>query len=118
MITTTLLCLTLNIYHESRGESIETQEAVATITLNRSKKLGKGVCKVVYTPSAFSWTRHGSMKIRDKVAFERAKRVAEGCLRGRVNGKVGDRLYFNEKRLGKRFKTKHKPIVIGKLIMY
>jgi N-acetylmuramoyl-L-alanine amidase len=118
MITTTLLCLTLNIFHEARGESIDTQEAVAAVTLNRSKKRGRGVCREVYSPGSFSWTRHSHLKIKEKVAFERAKRIATAYLSGKVNGRIGDRLYFNERRLGKRFKTKHRPIIIGRLIMY
>jgi N-acetylmuramoyl-L-alanine amidase len=118
MITTTLLCLTLNIFHESRGESIDTQEAVAAITLNRSRKWGKGVCMEVYSPGSFSWTRHSHLKIKEKLAFERAKRIATAYLSGKVNHKIGDRLYFNERRLGKRFRTKHKPIILGRLMMY
>lgn len=118
MIASTLLCLTLNIFHESRGETIEAQEAVAAVTINRARKYSKSICKVVHQPAAFSWTRHSNLKVKDKVAFERAKRIAAYCLRGKINKRMKGRLYFNEKGLGKRYKTKYKPIILGKLIYY
>lgn len=38
MIKTALLCLALTIFHESRGEPIEGQYAVAEVVLNRAEK--------------------------------------------------------------------------------
>jgi N-acetylmuramoyl-L-alanine amidase len=118
MITSALLCLTLNIFHESRSESQETQEAVAMVTMNRANRNPGNICRVVYAPHMFSWTRHSNLKVKEKVAFERAKRIASEYLRGKVNSRISNRLYFNERRLGKRFRTKHRPIIIGRLIMY
>jgi len=114
-----LLCLSLNIYHEARGESIETQEAVAAITMNRtrSKEYPSNVCKVIYEPKAFSWTHHHHSKI-DKDAFVKAKKIAILYLGGKVNKTIGNRMYFNERRLGKRYKTPNRPIVLGGLMMY
>lgn len=119
MFTTLLLCLSLNIYHEARGESTRTQEAVAAITMNRTKVKDKprDVCEVVYYPYAFSWTNHPN-KIKDKEAFLKAKKIARAYLAGKTNRLIGNRLYFNEKRLGKRYKTKNKPILLGGLLMY
>lgn len=51
-----LTCLTLNIYHEARGEPWEGQVAVAEVTLERTRRAGGGVCKEVYRPAQFSWT--------------------------------------------------------------
>lgn len=113
-----LLCLTLNIFHESRGELVEVQEAVAAVTINRTKEYSKSICEVVYSKAAFSWTRHHNLKVKDRVALERARRIASDYLGGKVNKQIGNRLYFNEKRLHKRFKTKHKPILLGKMIFY
>lgn len=118
-MTTLLLCLSLNIYHEARGESTRTQEAVAAITMNRTKAKDKPrtVCEVVYEPRAFSWTNHHK-KVNDKEAFLKAKSIARLYLAGRVNKLIGNRIYFNEKRLGKRYKTANRPIVLGGFIMY
>lgn len=48
-----LLWLSLNIYHEARGEDKLGQIAVAHVTLNRSKGCIKST---VIKPKAFSWT--------------------------------------------------------------
>lgn len=119
MISAVLLCLSLNIYFEARGEPLEGQEAVAAITMNRSKDKDKpmSVCSVVYEPGAFSWTRH-HMKVKDKESFDRAKNIAKDYLAGKRHKTIGNRKYFNERRLGKRFKTPHKSMRIGKLLYY
>lgn len=110
----------MNIYHESRGESIETQEAVAAITMNRvkSKDYGNSVCDVVYSPYQFSWTKNRKREVEDKESFLKAKEIAKSYLKGKKNNKVGNRLFFNNKNIGKRYKVKNKPIVLGKLIFY
>lgn len=119
MFSTLLLCLTLNVYHESRGVSIEAQEAVAAITMNRTKDKDypSNVCKVVYAPKAFSWTQQHH-RVTDKEAFAKAKAIALQYLQGKKNSTIGNRLYFNERRLGKRYNTPYKPIVLGGLMMY
>lgn len=51
-------CLAMNIYHESRGEVIEGQIAVAHVTLNRvnNNYWPDSICEVVYQDWQFSWT--------------------------------------------------------------
>lgn len=51
-------CLAMNIYHESRGERVEGQIAVAQVTINRvnHKEWPSSICEVVYQPYQFSWT--------------------------------------------------------------
>ena len=51
-----LLWLTLNIYHEARGEPEIGQLAVAHVTLNRATEEHKSVADVVKAPYQFSWT--------------------------------------------------------------
>ena len=50
MLTTSLMCLALNIYHEARSDSPLGQEAVGMVTMNRvySDKYPNTVCDVVY----------------------------------------------------------------------
>ena len=55
-ISAALLCLALNVYHESRGEPRSGQLAVAHVTLNRAKASDEHVCVTVYKPAQFSWT--------------------------------------------------------------
>jgi len=51
-------CMAMNIYHESRGEVIEGQIAVAHVTANRvnNENWPNNICDVVYQNKQFSWT--------------------------------------------------------------
>lgn len=70
MITTTaLMCLALNVYHESRGEPQSGQVAVAKVTMNRAQGKEKNVCKAVFAPHQFSWTTGATHKGKVKDAF-------------------------------------------------
>jgi len=52
-----LMCLSLNIHHEARGEPVMGQVAVAMVTINRAnQRSDRDICKVVYAPHQFSWT--------------------------------------------------------------
>ena len=48
-------CLSLALYHESRGEGIKGRAATAAVVLNRASKHGMDVCEVVSMPKQFSW---------------------------------------------------------------
>lgn len=50
-----LFWLTLNVYHEARGEDQIDQIAVAHVTLNRARKENETVKEVVLKPYQFSW---------------------------------------------------------------
>ncbi|WP_310598994.1 cell wall hydrolase [Desulfobulbus sp.] len=51
-----LFWLSLNIYHESRGEPEIGQLAVAHVTLNRAIEENKSLADVILAPNQFSWT--------------------------------------------------------------
>lgn len=51
-----LLWLSLNVYHESRGEPEIGQLAVAHVTLNRALEDQKSIADVIMAPKQFSWT--------------------------------------------------------------
>lgn len=55
-LTTAMLCLALNIYYESRGETLAGQHAVAQVTMNRAGRDPEKLCAVVFQPRQFSWT--------------------------------------------------------------
>lgn len=67
-------CLALNIYHESRSESLQGQIAVAQVTINRvaHDHWPSTICEVVYDPMQFSWVH----LLEDHSASE-AKSMAE-----------------------------------------
>lgn len=82
-----LRCLAMNIYHESRGESIVGQRAVAFVTLNRMEHshFPDTICDVVWQTSQFSWTSDGlSDSMNESDARERAERIARNVLSGVV----------------------------------
>lgn len=54
-IFSALLWLTLNIYHEARGEDQIAQIAVGHVTLNRAKRTDSMVKTEVLKPYQFSW---------------------------------------------------------------
>ena len=68
MLSAAVICLALNIYHEARGEPIEGQRAVASVTLNRTldPRWPSTVCGVVYDPQQFSWTSHPRLSLNPK----------------------------------------------------
>lgn len=51
-----ILWLTLNVYHEARGENVKGQMAVVYVTLNRAEKRDMTIKEVVLEPNQFSWT--------------------------------------------------------------
>lgn len=106
----------MNIYFEARGEPVKTQIAVAAVTINRmkSKDYPKTICGVVKARGAFSWTKKKN-KIKEKKTFEKCKKIAHLYLLGKLKSPIGKRCFFNGIQ---EFKTKHKPMRIGKLIFY
>lgn len=109
MVETALLCLALNVYHESRGEPIDGQKAVAQVTMNRAGNDVERVCDVVFRPYQFEWTgpilkaKTKAEKIRaanklmpdiESLAWDRAKWIAARALNGRLKDVVGDADHF------------------------
>lgn len=88
-------CLALNVYFESRGESLIGQRFVAWVTLNRvlDQRFANTVCGVVWEYKQFSWTFDGKSDIpSDKAAWLEAEEVARevveayGVLRDPTDG--------------------------------
>lgn len=103
ILSTAALCLALNLYHESRGEPLHGQHAVAQVTFNRAGRDPKNVCKVVFEPKQFSWAneltaRTGKARAalvpkympKDDKAWNLARSIAfhtvEGNIRDMTNG--------------------------------
>lgn len=88
MIEQALLCLALNIFHESRGETVLGQYAVAQVTMNRAGGDPDKVCKVVYRRKQFSWTHQKVGKRKpervDPDAWKKAQIIAQVTLQGRM----------------------------------
>ena len=102
MIAEMLTCLALNVYHESKNQSLIGQIAVAQVVMNRvkDKRFPNNVCDVVkqgltykWNPSIpirnkcqFSWYCDGkSDKPREGIAWEQAVTVAHGVYYGNLD---------------------------------
>lgn len=55
MLEIGILCLALNIFHESRGEPVEGQKLVAQTTYYRSGMDKSKLCSTVTAKNQFSW---------------------------------------------------------------
>lgn len=83
MITSGLLCLSLALYHESRGEPHQGQLMVAAVIVNRvvSDRFPDDMCEVVMQPRQFSFVRKGKIPTpKDAKAWKAAHNLAEQIL--------------------------------------
>ena len=69
MIAEMLMCLALNVYHESKNQSLIGQYAVAQVTLNRVKdeRFPNNICDVVKQGLTYKW--NPDIPIRNKCQF-------------------------------------------------
>lgn len=91
-----LKCLEHNIYYEAGVEDYAGKIAVAQVTLNRlkTKRWGNTICKVVYAPHQFSWTKQKKEKPKGKL-WEASKKAADDFINGlRIQG-LNDSLYYH-----------------------
>lgn len=102
-----LACLSLNIYHEARGEPDAGQVAVAYVTLNRARTKKMSVCDVVVEPHQFSWTTGGVMMRMngwtllphmvpdDLRALHKAVQIAQLAMSGKVEDPSLGALFYH-----------------------
>ncbi|PKH25338.1 cell wall hydrolase [Enterobacterales bacterium CwR94] len=118
-----ILCLALNIYHESRGEPEKGQIAVGTVTMNRANWDIKDVCSVVYAPGQFSWThlkRDAHTIPSDKDAsWMRAKLLANRIVAGELKDVTQGATYYHSKRVKPYWRGAfQQTLVIGNHVFY
>lgn len=97
-------CLTLNAYHEARGEGEKGIIAVAMVTVNRaaSKHMGsKTVCQAVMKPKQFSWTNKEYLvslwtKATRPAEYKIVKNAIEKYISGTRLVKLEKALYYHE----------------------
>ena len=97
-------CLTQAVYYEARSESLEGQQAVAQVVLNRVRNpaFPNSVCGTVYEGSSrstgcqFTFTCDGSLAARrEPAAWEEARKVAAAALAGFVYAPVGSATFYH-----------------------
>ena len=108
IIMSALMCLTMNIYYESRGEPMLGQRAVALTTWNRAGHDKDKVCDTVFKDKQFSWTngkieklgygyKFNAEKPKDKAALELAREAAFLTIEGRMYDFTKGADHYHEK---------------------
>lgn len=99
-----MFCLSKAVYHESRGEPIDGQVAVAHVILNRTKsyKYPDSICKVVYQEHQFTDIKYAKPNYNSK-EWKRAVEVsvysAVGIIDDPTNGAM---YYYNPDKVKKK----------------
>ena len=141
IISSALMCLALNIYHEARNEPVTGQVAVAQVTMNRVAHEGTDVCEVVYRHKQFSWTngqyiftktadgrqiatlnpkwdkKYGNTN--DKKAWSQAQWIAFSVLQGHVKDVVHGATFYHATYVKPKWRNEKVLIAqIGRHIFY
>ena len=112
MIIEALMCLALNVYHESKNQSLIGQIAVAQVTMNRvyDERYPNNICDVVkqgltykWNPSIpirnkcqFSWYCDGKSDVpNDNLAWETALMVSNGVYYGNLDDFVEGATHYH-----------------------
>jgi N-acetylmuramoyl-L-alanine amidase len=126
-----LACLTLNIYHEARGEPDTGQLAVAYVTLNRARRKKMDVCDVVVEPYQFSWTTGGVMMRTsgwtlmphmvptDRKALDKAVQIAKLAMSQKLEDPTQGALFYHATYVSPYWKSSMTEIAaIGQHVFY
>lgn len=129
-LSTALMCLSMNIFHESRGEPLEGRIAVANVTMTRAKNDARNVCRVVLKRKQFSWTLH-TKKVggktwvnpapiaKEPVAWAKAVILAQFALWGLLPERVDNATHFHTVRVSPYWKDHYVMVAqIGDHIFY
>jgi N-acetylmuramoyl-L-alanine amidase len=103
MMNSALLCMTLVVFNEARGEPLKGKAAVAHVVMNRAKH-HKNVCKVVFTPAQFSIKK---VNKKDK-AWKSSKEISEKVLYGKLKDNTNHATYFHHVSIKPHWSKKQK----------
>lgn len=130
ILESAILCLALNIYHESRSEMIPGQYAVAHVTLNRAGSQEK-VCETVVAKHQFSWTtklltKRGKRYVlkedglpRDERAWRLAKHIAAYTLKNKPSDITRGATFYHTTAVDPHWRTSMVKVAkIGRHIFY
>ena len=122
MLSESLLCMAIAIFHESRGESKKAQYAVAEVIHNRTKhpNYPNNYCGVVKDKGQFSFVKN-QRQLRppryELEAWQKSIEVAKDFKQKKTDITKGA-IYFNHVKLGIRYKTKVKSVRLGNHVFY
>jgi N-acetylmuramoyl-L-alanine amidase len=118
MALSSLACLALAIYMESRGEPEQGQVAVGYTVINRVEqaRFPQKICSITGSRE-YTWSKRA--KITDQEAFEKCKKLAEKILKRDIADPTKGAIYFHAKKVKPYWiKKKVKTATIGNHIFY
>lgn len=112
-----LLCLAMAVYHESRGEPLIGQVAVAHVVLNRTQSdlYPDDVCAVVTQPRQFPFDWNAPRNTR---AWEQSVMVAESVLSGDTFDPTGGALWYHRIDIRVAWSSDKEGLTIGEHIFW
>jgi spore germination cell wall hydrolase CwlJ-like protein len=130
--TNPIICTACNIYHESRGENIVGQIAVALVTKNRVKArmYPNTYCEVVWETRRdakskrkvpmFTWTHDGKRdKIYNKTRWKLALEIAKQTIDGEIQDFTAGALWFHTTNVTPYWKKSyHHTLTVGSHAFY
>lgn len=91
------------IYFEARGASHIDKIGTAFVAVNRVEdgKFPKSIRKVIYAPSAFSWTNDAYITLipKEKKAWKEAQQIARLVLNDELEDPTNGQVYFSRKKM-------------------
>jgi len=85
-----IFLMSLNLYHEARGEPIEGQIAICHVVMNRAHDDLYKVEDVIFKPKQFNWTAVKGLRLSDMSAYNKCKDAVMMCMEERKTGMTGE----------------------------
>lgn len=111
-------CMAMNIYHESRGEVIEGQIAVAHVTANRveHENWPDTICEVVWQDKQFSWTfLIKDQTPKNKKLWDQALVIARDVMIGNTEDPTEGAVFYHANWVNPSW-AKKKSLTVSKVI--
>ena len=107
-------CLAMIVFFESRGEPELTQRYVASVAIERARQEQVSLCSSMRKPRAYSWywDKKPNAVAKELKPFEvlAVREIRKPTLTGYM--------YFNEYKMGRRYRTPKKLTKSGHLVFY
>jgi spore germination cell wall hydrolase CwlJ-like protein len=114
-----LICVSLNVYHEARGTSVNNQQGVAWVVKNRMAIKNQSACVVVYERNGargrpqFSWTVYKHKNTLEQKSWDQAQQIAYAVLFDTtVKDVTRGSTHFHEKHVKPVWSSKSKSRVV------
>ncbi len=111
-LTASLLCMTMTLYHEARGEPIGGQFAVGMVILNRvqSEDYPNTICDVITEENQFTFEWEPP---KDDHAWSRSAQIASQLLNGKLDDVTKGALCYARHDSKRAWKCADNPLLIG-----